>query len=232
MSRFASVPMRPGDMRRPQNSVEPNASMTFGQVFVAVQRSSRLAAGASARRVGVARPTRHGLAARLVERRRAAGQREAEIHRRLPRGDARKHAVPDDPAVQVLVEAEMNERLDEVARLRVADRDRVLDRAGDRIGRAAPRPPPRGGRTRRCRAWRRGRCRARADPSRCRRARRAALGSNPSFRQSRVGSGVPGNGMRAAVGKRPVAARHGRRRRSSRRVALSTADDRQRRAFG
>jgi hypothetical protein len=32
-------------MRSPQNSVAPNASITFGQVFVLVHRSSRLAAG-------------------------------------------------------------------------------------------------------------------------------------------------------------------------------------------
>ena len=40
----AAVPTSPGDMRSPQNSVAPNASITFGQVFVLVHRSSRLAA--------------------------------------------------------------------------------------------------------------------------------------------------------------------------------------------
>ena len=86
---------------------------------------------------------------------------------------------------QILVEAEMDERLDEVARLRVADRDRVLDAPATGLGVPAA-SARRGGRTTRCRASRPGRCRARADPSPCRPARRAAPDrSRPSDRCAR-----------------------------------------------
>src|ERR687898_841013 len=45
MSLFASVPTSVNDWRSPQTSAEPNVSAIFGHVFVARQRSSRLAGG-------------------------------------------------------------------------------------------------------------------------------------------------------------------------------------------
>ena len=77
------------------------------------------------------------LASRFVERRRPSRQREAEVHRGLPGGNPGEHAVPDHPACQVLVEAQVHERLDEVPGLRVADRHRMTDDAAHWIRDAA-----------------------------------------------------------------------------------------------
>ena len=76
------------------------------------------------------------LAARLVQRAGAARQRESKVDGRLPRGNARKHAVPYDVPREVLIETEVNERLDEIARLRVPDGNRMRNRACDRVCRA------------------------------------------------------------------------------------------------
>ena len=110
--------------------------MIFGHVFVAVQRSSSPAAGSSRVLSSIASPPHDALAAGFVDAGGAAGQRKAEVHRRLPRGDAREGAVPHHAVLLVAIEPEMDESADEIARLRVADADRVIDRAGDGIRRA------------------------------------------------------------------------------------------------
>src|SRR6185436_3561160 len=75
-------------------------------------------------------------AAWFIDARCASRQRETQVHRRLPRGDAREGAIPHQPVLHIAIEPEMNEGADEIARLRVADADRTIDRAGDGIRRA------------------------------------------------------------------------------------------------
>jgi hypothetical protein len=79
------------------------------------------------------RPPHDAVAARLVQAGGTARQREAQVDRRLTRGDPRKRAVPHDAVLQVLVEAEMDEGADEIAGLRVSDADRGRDGTGHRI---------------------------------------------------------------------------------------------------
>ena len=88
----------------------------------------------STRLVRVTRPPDDAIAAGLVHAGGAARQAEAQVDRRLTRRDPWKRAVPDDAVLRVLVEAEMDEGADEIARLRVSDADRVLDGAGHWIG--------------------------------------------------------------------------------------------------
>src|SRR6476620_5125267 len=97
MSCAAPVPINPGDILRPQNSDAPNASMTFGPVW--------LPADLVLRRT----PPDDRLAAGLVQRAGAARQRESKVDGRLPRGNAGKHAVPHDVLREVLIETEVND---------------------------------------------------------------------------------------------------------------------------
>ena len=101
----------------------------------AIEQAGRAPA---ATRVLVAAPPQHRFAARFVERRRAARSGKPEVERRLPRRDVREDAVPHDPAGQVLVEAEMDEGLEKVARLRGSDRHRKPDPPCHRVAGAVP----------------------------------------------------------------------------------------------
>src|SRR5690606_25484666 len=83
--------------------------------------------------VQIRAPPEHAFAAGLVQIDGAAGDGKAEVHRRQARGNARERAVPDDAPGEVLVETEVDEGPDEVARLRVADRHDVADETGDGI---------------------------------------------------------------------------------------------------
>src|SRR4029079_653646 len=74
--------------------------------------------------------------ARLVERGGPTLRGEAEIHGRLPRSDEWKNAVPDDAALQILVEAEVHEGLQEIAGLRCPARDAGSNQSGNGIRRA------------------------------------------------------------------------------------------------
>ena len=94
---------------------------------------------AAPRLVGVVGPPQHALAAGLEHLGRAAGRAEADVHRQLPRGDVGVHAVEHAASGLVLVEAQVQEAAQVVARLRVALRDRVANRRAERAGgRALP----------------------------------------------------------------------------------------------
>ena len=118
------------ELRRPERLDDLRAGVRHR---APIEQAARRAA---ARPIVVAAPPEHRLAAWLVQRRRAAWQGESKIHRCLPRRNPRERAFPHHAARQILVESQVDERLDEVARLAVADRNRVTDGAGDRIGRA------------------------------------------------------------------------------------------------
>ena len=95
-------------MRSPQNSAEPNASITFGHVFVAVQRSSRPAAVGRAPCL-VALPPDHAVAPRLVHAAAPPGSANRRFIGVCARRDVRERAVPDYAVALVLVEAEVDE---------------------------------------------------------------------------------------------------------------------------
>ena len=181
-------------MRRPQNSADPKTSTIFGQVRDGGAAIEQAGAAPAAGPILVAAPPDRRLAARLEQPGGAARHAEAHVDRRLPRRDPRERALPDRAPVGAFVEAEMDEGPDEVPRLRVADRDHVADRAGDRIRRALR---VRGGAAEERRDVAR---RRQADAEhqriagRCRPAGRAASGRSRPSRTAASASGVPGNG--------------------------------------
>jgi hypothetical protein len=136
MSTVASVPLMPVDARLYQTSGPPYVSVTSGQVLVCVQRWRIPQAGRPARRVGPVDPPRRLLAALLVEVGDVAGLREADVESARLSRTLGPHAVPDDLAVLVFVEAEVDVVLLEPSRLRVPGADHVPDRARQGIGRA------------------------------------------------------------------------------------------------
>ena len=136
MSTSAFVPSRFGDIRSPQNSAEPKVSKIFGQVFVARQRSSMLA-GFRPRVASSYSPHQSG------------GSLPASYKFAAPPGVAKRMFIancrpamwsfaPSHDAVRlVLIEAQMDEGLDEIARLRNTLGDRMGYAPGDRVGRVA-----------------------------------------------------------------------------------------------
>ena len=114
VGRFAQKP----ELQRAEGLEDFGAGLGGG---AAIQHAGR---GPVARGVGIVAPPEHGFAARLITGRGAAAHGETEVERKLPRGDMRIRAVPDDAPGFVLVEAQVNIAADEVAGLRIAAADR------------------------------------------------------------------------------------------------------------
>ncbi len=83
--------------------------------------------------VGERVPPLRAFAAHLIQLEHAVGLSPARVVRHAPAGDQRPGAVVNDAAGLVLVHAEEDVVAREVARLRDAADDRVLDDAGERI---------------------------------------------------------------------------------------------------
>ena len=141
--------------------------------------------GAAADVVPIGAPPQYALAPGLEQTCRAAGNRKPEVQRILPCRDIGVRAVPDDALRLVLIETQVDESLDEIARLRRPKSNRSFHQSGDRIRRAVVARCRSNEGTTRGRAWQPDRCRAREGPWPCRPPDRAGPDrSRPSGRSA------------------------------------------------
>ena len=103
-----------------QTSGPPYVSVIFGHVFDAVQAVQDAPRRPAAHRVGVVAPPERSFGPGLVQLRDVARFRKSRIEAAEHAGDARIQAIPDDAATLVFVETQIQKRLREATRLRVA----------------------------------------------------------------------------------------------------------------